>query len=75
MIYCVLLNPAIDVTYSIEGLELGETKTDIVSEIHPAGKGINILVISTSISTLSCVIDADGLDEAVAAMRETFDLP
>ena len=36
---------------------------------------INILAISTSISTLSCVIDADRLDEAVAAMRETFDLP
>ena len=39
------------------------------------GKQINILAISTSISTLSCVIDADCLDEAVAAMRETFDLP
>jgi len=40
-----------------------------------AGKGINILAISTSISTLSCVIDSDGLDKAVTAMRETFDLP
>ena len=38
-------------------------------------KGINILAISTSISTLSCVIDADRLSDAVAAMRETFDLP
>ena len=37
--------------------------------------GINILAISTSISTLSCVIDADRLDEATAKMRETFDLP
>ena len=37
--------------------------------------GINILAISTSISTLSCVIDADRLDEASAKMRETFDLP
>jgi aspartokinase len=40
-----------------------------------AGRGINILAISTSISTLSCVIDADLLGEAVAAMRDTFDLP
>jgi aspartokinase len=39
------------------------------------GQGINILAISTSISTLSCVIDGDRLDDAVAAMRETFDLP
>lgn len=38
-------------------------------------KGINILAISTSISTLSCVIDAGHLEEGVAAMRETFDLP
>ena len=36
---------------------------------------INILAISTSISTLSCVIDADRLQDAVAAMRQTFDLP
>jgi aspartate kinase len=38
-------------------------------------RDINILAISTSISTLSCVIDADRLGEAVSAMRETFDLP
>ena len=38
-------------------------------------RGINILAISTSISTLSCVIDADHLDDAIVAMRETFELP
>ena len=38
-------------------------------------RGINILAISTSISTLTCVIDADHLTTAVAAMRDTFDLP
>ena len=38
-------------------------------------RDVNILAISTSISTLSCVIDADHLDDAVAAMRDTFDLP
>ena len=36
---------------------------------------INILAISTSISTLSCVIDGDRLNDAAAAMQETFDLP
>ena len=40
-----------------------------------AKEEINILAISTSISTLSCVIDADRLQDAVAAMRQTFDLP
>ena len=38
-------------------------------------RGINILAISTSISTLSCVIDADRLGDAVAALEETFELP
>jgi aspartokinase len=38
-------------------------------------RGINILAISTSISTLSCVIDADCLEKAVAAMHDTFELP
>ncbi len=36
---------------------------------------INILAISTSISTVSCVIDIDRLGDAVDAMRETFDMP
>jgi aspartokinase len=38
-------------------------------------RGINILAISTSISTLSCVIDADCLEKAIAAMHDTFELP
>jgi aspartate kinase len=61
---------------SIFGPDFRE-RPGIASEMFSAlgSKGINILAISTSISTLSCVIDADCLDEAVAAMRETFDLP
>ncbi len=38
-------------------------------------KDINILAISTSISTISCVIDADRIEEAVAAVRDVFDMP
>ena len=37
--------------------------------------GINILAISTSISTLSCVIDEALLSEAVKAISEAFELP
>ena len=37
--------------------------------------GINILAISTSISTLSCVIDEAFLTEAVKAISEVFELP
>jgi aspartokinase len=37
--------------------------------------GINILAISTSISSLSCLIDAHRIDEAVGVVREAFAAP
>ena len=40
-----------------------------------ASAGINILAISTSISTASCLIDVYDMDEAVQALQETFELP
>ncbi len=40
-----------------------------------SARQINILAISTSISTVSCVIAADRLDDAVAAIYDAFDLP
>jgi aspartate kinase len=40
-----------------------------------ASAGINILAISTSISTISCVVDGDRAPEAVDALRGAFDVP
>ncbi len=40
-----------------------------------ASVGINILAISTSISTASCLIDVYDMDEAVQALQEAFELP
>lgn len=40
-----------------------------------AAHGINIHAISTSISTVSCVIDGDKLEEAEKALAERLDLP
>jgi aspartate kinase len=40
-----------------------------------ASAGINIMAISTSISTVSCLIDGDRVDDAVVALREHFELP
>jgi len=40
-----------------------------------ASVGINILAISTSISTVSCVIDADLLPQAVEVLEKTFEMP
>ena len=37
-----------------------------------AAAGINTLAISTSVSTLSCLIDAAQLDDAIQVLRETF---
>jgi hypothetical protein len=36
---------------------------------------VAILAITTSISTVSCVIAADQLGAAVAAIEEAFELP
>jgi aspartate kinase len=40
-----------------------------------AREGINILAISTSISTVCCVIRLSDLDKACSALRQTFELP
>jgi aspartate kinase len=40
-----------------------------------ADKGINILAISTSISTVACIIEGRNMNLALEALRETFELP
>ena len=40
-----------------------------------AAADINILAISTSISSLSCVLDECDIDAGVKALQEAFDLP
>jgi aspartokinase len=40
-----------------------------------ADHGVNILAISTSISTVNCIIELSRLQDALAAIRERFDLP
>jgi aspartate kinase len=40
-----------------------------------AAQGINLLAISTSISTISCIIDLSHADEAERILRDTFVLP
>ena len=37
--------------------------------------GINVLAISTSISSCSCLIQADQIEDAMRALRETFEAP
>lgn len=40
-----------------------------------AANDINIIAISTSISTISCVIETQYLETAARALREAFELP
>ena len=40
-----------------------------------ASRGVNILAISTSISTVNCIIELSRLKDALAAIGEHFDLP
>ncbi|MFB3886471.1 MAG: ACT domain-containing protein [Thermodesulfobacteriota bacterium] len=37
--------------------------------------GVNLLAISTSISSCSCLIQADQVEDAMRALHETFDAP
>jgi aspartokinase len=40
-----------------------------------AGAGINILAVSTSISTISCLIEDAHCERALQALKEVFALP
>jgi aspartokinase len=40
-----------------------------------AEDGINILAISTSISSVSCLLAADDMDRAVSVLEEAFESP
>jgi aspartate kinase len=40
-----------------------------------ASRGVNILAISTSISTVTCVVELSRLRDALAAIEEQFELP
>ncbi len=40
-----------------------------------ASNGINIIAISTSISSVSCVVEADYLDAAIQALHDAFEIP
>jgi len=60
---------------SIFGPDFRE-KPGVAGKMHTAlaDAGINILSISTSISSVNCVIDEERLDDAVAALKDEFEL-
>jgi len=42
LIVCTVFNPALDVTYRLDGFELGSTRLDAPSHSVPSGKGLNV---------------------------------
>lgn len=56
MIYCTLLNSAIDCMYSLEQFVPGNTCRDLVSLVFPAGKGINVASVVRAIGEEVTVI-------------------
>lgn len=71
----VTINPEVAIV-SIFGPDFRE-RPGIAGQMFQAlaAQSINIMAVSTSISTVSCVIDAAPLEGALIALRETFDLP
>ncbi len=55
MIYCTLLNPALDVIYKIDQLQSGVTLVDSVFNAVPAGKGINVARVVATLGEDVCV--------------------
>jgi aspartate kinase len=61
---------------SLFGLDLRE-QHGVASTMYEAlhSHHIKIRAISTSLSTISCLIEAQGLDAAIQVLREAFTLP
>ena len=61
---------------SLFGLDFREQRGVASRMFEALGNcNINIRAISTSLSTITCVIEAQHLDEAVQALRDAFTLP
>ncbi|MGD2040051.1 MAG: ACT domain-containing protein [Anaerolineae bacterium] len=71
----VIVNPEVAIV-SIFGPDFRERPGIAGTMFEALAKdGINIRAISTSISTVSCVIGSDDIEMALIALRDTFDLP
>lgn len=72
---CIRVNQAVAIL-SIFGPDFRE-RPGIAGQMFDAlaSQGINILAISTSISTVSCVIHDADLEKAHQALLDTFELP
>lgn len=68
----ITLNPAMDLTGSLESLALGEVNSIQDSDLHPAGKGVNVAKV---LCDLGAQVTVTGLlgDENQDAFVQTFE--
>jgi 1-phosphofructokinase family hexose kinase len=63
LIYCTLLNPALDSVYSIDSFVSGSTLHNVPSHVYPAGKGINVAnvvrILGEEVCVIGCVPERD----------------
>ena len=63
LIYCTLLNPALDSIYSIDGFVSGSTLRNVPSQVYPAGKGFNVAnvvrILGEEVCVIGCVPERD----------------
>ena len=56
MIYCTLLNPALDCIYTVDAFASGSTLLDVPLCVVPAGKGINVAAMVKALGEEACVV-------------------
>jgi 1-phosphofructokinase family hexose kinase len=56
LIYCTLLNPALDAVFFMDSFVSGGTLRNVKSQVYPAGKGINVANVVRELGEEVCVI-------------------
>ncbi len=56
MIYCTLMNPAVDAVYDMEEVRPGTTVTNIKARVFPAGKGMNVANVLKTVGEEVCIV-------------------
>lgn len=56
MIYCTLLNPALDVLYHIEEMHPGQRYDNAFSVQQPSGKGVNVARVVKTLGEEVCIV-------------------
>ncbi|WP_432452712.1 MULTISPECIES: 1-phosphofructokinase [unclassified Agarivorans] len=65
-VLCITLNPALDLTGSLENMTVGSVNNVTEANLHPAGKGVNVAKVLADLGAQVCVSGFLGKDNAAA---------